>query len=199
MNTNTASLRRTKIVCTLGPAVASHAMVESLIKAGMNVARINRSHGTFKEHADYIKMVRDTSEKLNRSVAILIDIPGPKYRTGAIKDGSAVLKKGAEVVLTSKGVEGDSAVIPLNFPNLYKDVNPGNKVLINDGEMQLKIKSIRGKDVVCKVIVGGVLTQGRGVVVPGMKVSEPFITDKLIENLEFAVEQKAEWLSLIHI
>ncbi len=168
---------RTKIVCTLGPATGTMAVIERLIRSGMNVARLNRSHGTFEEHVHYIQMVRDAAKRLNTNVAILMDLPGPKYRTGKMKDGSAILKNGSEVILTSRDVAGDSKIIPLNFPNLSKDVKTGSTILVDDGAIQLRVQDIRGKDVVSKVIVGGTLTPGRGVVVPGVHISEPFLTD----------------------
>ncbi|HEX7476046.1 MAG TPA: pyruvate kinase, partial [Dehalococcoidales bacterium] len=156
--------QRTKIVCTLGPAVNSPVMIERLIRAGMNVARINRSHGTEEEHANLIRLVREAAAKLNDHVAILLDLPGPKYRTGEMKNTSAVLKKGSQVRLTNKPVLGDEKNIPINFPSLYKDVQPGTAVLLDDGAMQLRVVSIHGKDITARVMVGGVLTKGRGVV-----------------------------------
>ncbi len=187
---------RTKIVCTLGPGTNSKEMVERLIRSGMNVARLNLSHGTFNEHVRLFRMVRDAGKRLNTNVAIIMDLPGPKYRTGKMKDGSAILKKGSEVILTSRDVAGDSQIIPLNFPNLFKDVKPSTTILVDDGAIQLRVKNIRGKDVIAKVIVGGTLTPGRGVVAPGMHISEPFLTSILRENVEFAIQQKPEYIAL---
>ncbi|HUW45102.1 MAG TPA: pyruvate kinase, partial [Dehalococcoidia bacterium] len=110
--------RRTKIVCTIGPSTGSAAVIEQLIKAGMNVARLNLSHGTHREHARHIQTVRKLSHHLAIPVAILTDLPGPKYRTGKLKDGQARLKKGAQVILTTRQMEGDDKVIPINLPTL---------------------------------------------------------------------------------
>jgi pyruvate kinase len=187
---------RTKIVCTLGPATCTPTLIERLIRSGMNVARLNRSHGTFEEHVHYIQVVRDAAKRLNTSVAILLDLPGPKYRTGEMKDGSAILKNGSEVILTSRKVAGDNKIIPLNFPNLSKDVKVGSTILVDDGAIQLRVRDIRGKDVVSRVTAGGVLTPGRGVVVPGVHISEPFLTDVLRNNLNFAVQQKPDYIAL---
>ena len=187
---------RTKIVCTLGPAVYNSAAIEQLIRAGMNVARLNLSHGTFEEHTNYLRMVREAARRLKMNIAILLDLPGPKYRTGAMKNNAVELKNGSEVILTSQQVVGDNKLIPLNLPNLAKDIRIGNKVLLDDGAMQLRVKEIRGSDVVCKVIVGGILTSGRGVVVPGMRISEPFVTANLRENLDFAVQSKPDYIAL---
>jgi pyruvate kinase len=188
--------QRTKIVCTLGPGVNSAGMIERLIRAGMNVARINLSHGTLDEHARYISMVRDISERLGNSVAILADLPGPKYRTGEMKNNSAILTRYSEVTLTNKAVAGDQRIIPINFPTLAQDVKVGSKILVDDGAIQLKVKRIDGNDVICKVTAGGIVTKGRGLVVPGAAISGPFLTDQLKKNLEFVVEQLPDFIAL---
>ena len=187
---------RTKIVCTLGPATCTTEMIERLIQAGMNVARINRSHGTLEEHAGYIRRVREAAAHLGIDIAVLMDLPGPKYRTGSMKDGSAILKKGATVVLTNRKIKGDEKMVPINFPTLANDVKPGSVILVDDGAIELRVQDTRGKDVISKVIVGGVITPGRGVVVPGVHVSEPFLTPQLQENLDFALQQKPDYIAL---
>jgi pyruvate kinase len=113
-----------------------------------------------------------------------------------MQNDSAILKKGTEVVLTNQPVKGNEKIVPINFPTLYKDVKVGSKILVDDGAMLLKVKEIRGQDVVCTVMVGGILTKGRGVVVPGVRVSEPFLTSQLRENLDFAIDQKPEYIAL---
>lgn len=188
--------RRTKIVCTIGPASGSAAVIEQLIKAGMNVARFNLSHGTYREHARHIQTVRKLSQDLATPIAILLDLPGPKYRTGKLKDGQARLKKGAQVILTTRQVKGDEGVIPINLPTLPRDIKIGNTVLLDDGAMQLKVLEAQGTEVRCKVMVGGILTEGRGLVVPGMRTSGPFISDTLREYILFAVRQQPDYLAL---
>ena len=188
--------RRTKIVCTIGPATGSAAVIEQLIRAGMSVARLNLSHGTYKEHARHIQTVRRLSRRLSVPVAILMDLPGPKYRTGKLKDGQARLKRGAQVVLTTRQVEGDEEVIPVNLPALPQDIKVGDTVLLDDGAMQLKVLGKQSTEVRCRVTVGGILTEGRGVVVPGMRTSGPFITDALREGILFAIEQRPDYLAL---
>jgi pyruvate kinase len=188
--------QRTKIVCTLGPAAGKPGIIERLIGAGLDVARLNLSHGTLKEHAAYISTVRNLSERTGVNTALLLDLPGPKYRTGEMKDGSAVLKKGSRIVLTSRRVPGDDKVVPVNFPTLARDVKAGSTILVDDGAMQLRVEAVRGQDVICKVIAGGVLTPGRGIVVPGVRVSEPFLTQGLKSNLEFAIQQKPDFIAL---
>jgi pyruvate kinase len=188
--------QHTKIVCTLGPGVAAVSMIERLIRAGMDVARVNRSHGTREQHAGYIRTVRDLARRMGRNVGVLIDLPGPKYRTGEVKNGSAVLKKGSRVTLTPRPTPGDDKVISINFASLHKDVKPGSTVVLDDGAMQLRVEAVRGKDVICKVVVGGILTPRRGLVVPGVHVSEPFLTAVLREDLDFAIQQKPEYIAL---
>ena len=188
--------RRTKIVCTIGPATSSAAVIEQLIRAGMDVARLNLSHGTHREHARHIQTIRKLSQRLAIPVAILMDLPGPKYRTGKLKDGQAALKKGAQVILTTRRIEGDDKVIPINLPTLSQDVKIGDTVLLDDGAMQLRVLEGQGTEVRCKVVVGGILTEGRGLVVPGMRTSGPFITDALRECILFAIKQQPNYLAL---
>jgi pyruvate kinase len=188
--------RRTRIVCTLGPATGSAAIIEKLINAGMNVARLNLSHGTPGEHTRYIQTVRELSQRLNRVVAILMDLPGPKYRTGKLKGGQAILKKGDEVSFTTDRIVGDASRVSVNLPNLPRDVRRGDVVLLDDGVMQARVLRIEGGEVRCRVTVGGVLTEERGLVVPGMRISGPFLTDILRECILFAMSQHPDYLAL---
>jgi len=188
--------RRTKIVCTIGPATGTASVIERLIRSGMDVARLNLSHGTHGVHAQYIRTVRRISQRLGVDVAILMDLPGPKYRTGRLKDGKATLKKGALVTLTTRDIEGDAFVVPVNLPNLPQDVKMGDAVLLDDGAMQLRVLGKSGNEVKCRVIMGGVLTERRGLVVPGMSTSVSFITDVLREHITFAAQQKPEYIAI---
>jgi pyruvate kinase len=188
--------RRTKIVCTLGPATSSPAVMEQLIKAGMNVARLNLSHGTHKEHIERIQTLRKLTQGLATPIAMLLDLPGPKYRTGKLKDGQAALKKGARVILTTRQVEGDAEVISVNLPTLIQDIKVEDTVLLDDGAMQLRVLERRGTEVRCRVMVGGILTEGRGLVVPGMCISGSFISDTLRKYILFAIRQHVDYLAL---
>jgi pyruvate kinase len=188
--------RRTKIVCTIGPASSSSTVIERLMRAGMNVARLNLSHGTQQEHAQLVATVRRVAQRLAIPVAVLMDLPGPKYRIGPLQGGSVVLKKGARIVLTTRPVEGDAQEVPVNLPTLPQDVRVGDRVLLDDGAMELKVERVSGTDVVCRVIVGGTLTPGRGVAVPGMRTSGPFLTPQLRDHIEFALAQQPDYLAL---
>lgn len=190
------SARRTKIVCTIGPASGSMAVIEQLIKAGMNVARLNLSHGGHREHDRHIKAIRKVSRRLGINVAILMDMPGPKYRIGKLKDGQVVLKKGSHLVLTTRQVVGDAALMPVNIPHLPQDVRVGDTVLLDDGVIRLKVLAKDSTQVKCRVMVGGVLTSGRGLVVPGMPASGPFVTDTMRQHILFAIQKQPDYLAL---
>ena len=188
--------RRTKIICTLGPATDSHAVMEQLIKAGMNVARFNLSHGTYKEHIERIRTLKKLTKDPATPVAVLLDLPGPKYRTGKLKYGQAILKRAAQVIITTRQMKGDAGVISVNLPTLAQDIKVGDTVLLDDGALQLKVLDKQDTEIRCRVMVGGKLTEGRGLAVPGMRNSAPFITDALRKSIVFATKQQPDWLAL---
>jgi len=188
--------RRTKIVVTIGPATSSATVLERLIVAGMDIARLNLSHGTQKEHSGYIQTIRKLSQRLGIKVAILMDLPGPKYRIGSLQGGRVILKKGAEVVLTTRELTGDATILPVSLPYLAQDVKVRNTILLDDGLIQLRVLEIKGTEVKCRVIVGGSLTEKRGLAVPGMRSSAPFITESLRAHLLFALKEQPDFLAL---
>jgi pyruvate kinase len=190
------SQRRTKIVCTIGPATGTAVEIQRLLRAGMNVARLNLSHGTLDEHAGYIETIRRVSRRLGLDAAILVDLPGPKYRIGRLKDGQVTLKKRGMVRLTPEDTEGDASLLPVTLPNLARDIRAGDTVILDDGAMQLRALKIKGDIVTCRVTVGGVLREGKGLVVPGMRVSVPFVSEKLREDIDFAVGQQPDFIAL---
>ncbi len=162
----------------------------------MNIARLNLSHGTARKHSRYIQTIKSVSRRLGMNVAILMDLPGSKYRIGKLKGGQMLLKNRSQVVLTTKQVVGAAGLIPVNLPHLPQDVKAGDLVLLDDGAMQLKVLETDGVEVRCRVIAGGVLTEGRGVAVPGRRISGPFITDSLKENLLFAIGKSPDYIAL---
>ncbi len=188
--------RRTKIVVTLGPAAATAAVIERLIRAGLDIARLNLAHGTPEHHQQYAATVRRVSRRRGVPVAIITDIPGPKYRIGRLKGGQAVLKKGATVTLTTRDIEGDATRLPVDLPNLPEDVKPGDTVLLDDGAMQLRVLAEAGDDITGRVMVGGTITERRGLVVPGMRGSAPFLTEALREHIRLAVTLKPDYLAV---
>jgi len=189
-------LRRTKIICTIGPASASPAMLLRLIRAGMDIARLNLSHGTLQEHTACIRAIREQSRRAGRRVGILIDLPGPKYRIGQLSGGSAELKKGGQVYLTTEEIEGNADLLPVTLPNLVQDIRPGDQVILDDGDIELKVTGVVNSRVKCRVVYGGLLLQGKGLVVPGMKISVPFITKKLRRDIAFAIGEKPDYIAL---
>ncbi|MFA5309058.1 MAG: pyruvate kinase [Dehalococcoidales bacterium] len=196
MKNHSYYLRRTKIICTIGPASGSPAVLQRLIAAGMDIARLNMSHGTLEEHARNIENIRKLSKREGVTIAILIDLPGPKYRIGQLGGGQVTLKKGSQVYLTTEDVQGSPTLLPVTLPNLARDIKKGDTVILDDGGMELKVQGIDGAGVKCRVTVGGLLREGRGLVVPGMKISVPFLTEQLREDILFAISHKPDFLAL---
>jgi pyruvate kinase len=162
----------------------------------MNVARLNLSHGSHRDHARLLATVRRVAHRLALPVAILMDLPGPKYRIGALQGGAVELRRSAPVILTTRPIAGNAQEVPVNLPTLPQDVKVGDSVLLDDGAMQLKVLRTTTTDVICRVVVGGTLTPGRGVVVPGMQTSGPFLTPQLQEHLDFAMAQQPDYLAV---
>jgi pyruvate kinase len=188
--------RRTKIIATIGPVTSSANVLERLIVAGMDIARLNLSHGTQEEHSSHIQTIRKLSQRLGIKVAVLMDLPGPKYRIGSLQGGQVILKKGAEVVLTTRELTGNATILPVSLPYLTQDVKVRNTILLDDGLIQLRVLEIKGTEVKCRVIVGGSLMERRGLAVPGMRNSAPFMTESLREHLLSAVKEQPDFLAL---
>jgi len=196
MKKSTLFRRRTKIVSTLGPATNSPAMIERLIRAGMDVARLNLSYGTLEEHAQYVQIIRKLSKQMARNVAILMDLPGPKYRIGNLKKGWVTLRRGTLIKLITREIEGDADFLPVNLPNLPQDVKAGDTILLADGAMGLKVETVTRTEIKCRVTVSGRLKSGAGLVVPRRHLSAPFITASMREDLSFAAKQHPDYLAL---
>lgn len=189
-------IRNAKIVCTIGPASSSPKVIERLIKAGMDVARLNFSHGTHDEHKKVINHIRVTSRKFKKAVAILQDLQGPKIRTGLLKDGKTILKSGDKFVLTGRNILGTSEIVSTTYPAMAKDVKKGDNILLDDGLMSLKVNNVKGTDITCEVINGGVLTDHKGINLPGIKVGLSSITKKDIEDLYFGIKQCVDYVAI---
>ena len=181
--------RRAKIVCTLGPASNSEAMIRELLRAGMDVARLNFSHGTHEEHARVIERVRRAAEKEGRTVCILQDLQGPKMRTGRLKYRTPVaLKAGSHLTITPRDLPGTPALISTTFQDLAREVTTGSRILLSDGLIELRVKGIRDDDVECEVVNGGMLAEHQGINLPGALLSVPSLTQKDYKDLEFGLE-----------
>ena len=186
-------IRKTKIVCTIGPA--SDGLLEQLINSGMNVARINMSHGSIKEHLQRIKNIRSAAEKCTKDIGILLDIQGPKIRLGEVKPDPLMVNSGEQIVLTISPCIGNEQKIYVNYPDLINDVKPQDVIYIDDGLIELKVVKIDGDDVYCKVAVGGRLGSRKGVTLPGIDVKLPPLTDEDIKHIEFGIANGIDFVA----
>jgi pyruvate kinase len=190
-------MSKAKILATLGPASRDQAVIESLIRAGADGVRINMSHGTLEEKTEDIKRARAAAENLNRPLAILVDLSGPKIRTRQLKDGQPVtLKAGDLFVLTTQDIVGDERRVATNYPDLAHVVEPGTKLLLDDGAIALVVEGTTKTDVVCRVINGGVLGERKGINLPGVSLPIDSLTEKDIGDLKWAVAQKVDYIAL---
>lgn len=189
--------RKAKILATLGPASREPEVIEALLKAGANGVRINMSHGTHEEKADDIKRARDAALKLNLPLAVLVDLSGPKIRTRQLKDGKPVtLSAGAIFTLTTREILGDEQQVATNFPDLPRVVQPGARLLLDDGAIALVVESTTETDVICRVINGGVLGERKGINLPGISLPIDSLTQKDLEDLKWAVAQDVDYIAL---
>src|SRR5262245_19220509 len=188
--------RRTKIVATIGPASREPAVVEELILAGVNVFRLNLSHGKHDEHRENVRRVRAAAEKLGEPIALLADLCGPKIRAGRFRDGSITLKKGEAVVVTTRDVPGEPGLIPSQYTELARDVRPGDRILLDDGLLELRVEAAEGTEIRCAVTAGGVLKDRKGMNLPGVAVSSPALTEKDREDAKFALAEDVDFLAL---
>ncbi len=188
---------RTKIVATMGPATADINVLEGMFNEGLDICRINFSHGDYKAVEDLIANIRTLNKKLNRHVGILADLQGPKLRIGVVKNNLAQLETNKEIIITTKECEGDENKIYITYPQFPQDVKVGEIVLIDDGKIHLKVISTNNKDeVLCKILAGGPLSSKKGVNLPNTKISLPCLTVKDIRDLEFALENDFDWIGL---
>ncbi|MFH1985546.1 MAG: pyruvate kinase [Pseudomonadota bacterium] len=188
--------RRTKIVATLGPSSGDAATIRQLIQAGVNVFRLNMSHGTHEGHRDVYHRVRRAATELEMPVAVLADLCGPKIRVGAFAGGGVQLEEGAAVTVTTRAVTGTPALIPSQYPALNSDVSPGNRILLDDGNIELRVDSVEGKDIACTVVAGGRLSDHKGMNLPGASVSAPSLTEADQVDAAFALSLGVDFIAL---
>lgn len=190
-------MRRAKILATLGPASNSSETIESLIQVGLNAVRINMSHGEHIEHAETIKRARAAAEKLNRPLAVLVDLSGPKIRTRTLVNHTPVfLDNGARFTITSREIEGNAQEVATTFKELPKLVQPDARILLDDGALELRVESVSDTDVITKVINGGWLSERKGINLPNTSLPIPSLTEKDRVDLEWAMEQNADYIAL---
>ena len=189
-------MKRTKIVCTMGPNTDSREMMKALVENGMDVARFNFSHGDHEEQKSRADILKDVRKELKRPVAMLLDTKGPEIRTGVLRDGKKVtLKENEQFVITTDERVGDETGCSITYKDLPKDVVPGNTILIDDGLIELTVEEIRGNDIVCRIVNGGELGQKKGVNVPNVKVNLPAITEKDKNDILFGIEQGFDYIA----
>jgi len=187
---------KTKIVCTLGPATSDVDTLLRLIAAGMDVARLNFSHGTHEDHGRAIANVREAVRRSGKTVGILQDLQGPKIRIGSLTQPFVDLSPGSEIIITTEEIPGTAAKVSTSFKNLPKDVSPGDSILLDDGRLRLTVKQVRGTEVSCTVVVGGRLTSHKGINLPGVPVSAPSLTEKDIQDLAFGLANDVDYVAL---
>ena len=185
--------RRAKIVCTIGPASNTESALRMLMHAGMDVARLNFSHGSHEDHAKIIETLRRMASSEGRTICILQDLQGPKIRTGALRGHQPVtLNSGARVTITTRDVEGTADLISTTFKDLPREMKPGSRILLSDGRIELRVKAVRGEDIECEVINGGTLAEHQGINLPGAALSIPALTEKDRKDLEFGIKHGVE-------
>jgi pyruvate kinase len=191
-------MRRAKIVCTLGPASTSQEMLEKLLEAGMDVARLNFSHGSHEQHLEVVQRLRAASLKVRKAVGILQDLQGPKIRTGRFTTGSTHLKEGAEFAITTdESVAGDDDIVSTTYRHLASDVNPGDRILLDDGLLELRVKSTDKKELVrTEVVHGGILKNNKGINLPGVALRAEALTEKDREDLVFGLKAGVDFVAL---
>ncbi|GMW03548.1 MAG: pyruvate kinase [Candidatus Hydrogenedentota bacterium] len=191
------SMRRTKIVCTIGPRSKHPDMLRKLIENGMNVARLNFSHGAQDDHRETYQVIRRLAAELGKNVAILMDLQGPKIRTGKLHGGEPVLLvEGAPIVVTTEAIAGTVDRVSTTYQHLPNDVKSGDRILIADGTLELLVEKVAGSEVSCVVVRGGLLGQNKGINLPGVAVSTPSLTAKDIEDLEFGIGLGVDFVAL---
>src|SRR5881227_3353918 len=194
---NGVIVRKAKILATLGPASREPVLLEALLAAGANGVRINMSHGTQDEHAENIARARAAAERMKRPLSVLVDLSGPKIRTGMLKGGQSVhLEAGALFTLTTRSVVGDAREVSTNYAGLAQDVKPGARILLDDGAIELLVESTTETDVVTRVVNGGTLAERKGINLPGVSLPIPSLTDKDRRDLNWAVREGADYIAL---
>jgi pyruvate kinase len=189
-------MRKAKIVCTIGPATESPEQIQALVDAGMDVARINRSHGEAEEHAEVYRRVRAAAKASGRNVAVLVDLQGPKIRLGRFIEGKHFLEVGDTFTITTEDVEGTKERVSTTFKGLPGDVRPGDPILIDDGKVLVRVVEVNGTDVVTRVEVPGPVSNNKGLNLPGVAVSVPALSDKDQEDLRWGLKLGADFIAL---
>ena len=188
-------MRKTKIICTMGPAVDNEEKLRALMLAGMDAARFNFSHGTHESHLALLTKVKRVRDELGAAVATILDTKGPEIRVKTFASGSVTLAEGATFTLTTRDVPGDESCVSVTYSNLHNELKPGCRVLIDDGLIELRVEEVRGQDIVCTVACGGPLSSNKSINIPDVHIQLPSLTEKDREDLRFAVEQDFDFVA----
>lgn len=188
-------MRKTKIICTLGPSTDNEEVLRALIDSGMDVARLNFSHGTYDEQKRRMDMVKKLRQETGKPIAILLDTKGPEVRTGDFAEGKVLLEAGQEFTLTSREVMGDRHISKITYDRLHEDIEVGGRILIDDGLIELKVKEIKDKDIVCDVINGGYVSNHKGVNIPGIHLNMPYMSEKDVADIMFGIKQGVDFIA----
>ena len=188
-------MRKTKIICTMGPAVDNEEKLRALMLAGMDAARFNFSHGTHESHLALLTKVKRVRDELGAAVATILDTKGPEIRVKTFASGSVTLAEGAAFTLTTRDVPGDESCVSVTYSNLHNELKPGCRVLIDDGLIELRVEEVRGQDIVCTVACGGPLSSNKSINIPDVHIQLPSLTEKDKEDLRFAVEQDFDFVA----
>ncbi|MFN8446473.1 MAG: pyruvate kinase [Caldilineaceae bacterium] len=187
---------RAKIVCTIGPASEDIAIIRQLILSGMTVCRLNMSHGTHADHKRRIDRIRQASEDLDRPIALLADLQGPKLRTGIMQEGGVPLIKGETLILTTEDLVGAPGRVPIQYKEMPKSVKPGERILLDDGLLELEVIETNSKEIITRIIIGGVLNNNKGMNLPDASLSIPALSVKDLNDARFAIEQQLDFIAL---
>ena len=188
-------MRKTKIICTMGPATDNIEVLRAMARAGMNVARFNFSHGSHEEHKQRIDRVKAVREEYNLPIALLLDTKGPEIRTGDMQDGKIFLKKGEQIRLTPRTCLGTPSKISITYPDLYQDVQAGTSILIDDGLIELRVEQTQEQDILCRVLNDGAVSNHKGINVPDVHLSIPYLSDKDKSDIQFGIEQGVDFVA----
>ena len=188
-------MRKTKIICTIGPASESEDMIRELCKAGMNVARLNFSHGTHEEHKVRVETIKKVREELNLPIAIMLDTKGPEYRIGVFENHKVELHEGDKFTFTTNEITGDSTRVSVSYKDLAKELNKGDTILVNNGLIDLKVVDTTDDEIECEVIIGGELSDRKSMAFPGKHIHQEYLSDKDKEDLLFAIENDLDFIA----
>ncbi len=188
-------MRKTKIVCTLGPASAKEETIKKMLLAGMNIARLNFSHGTHEGHRKMIETFRRVRDSLGMPAAVLLDTKGPEIRVGCFKGGSAELASGADFVLTTENIEGNSNIASVSYDRLPAQLSAGDKLLLDDGKLAIQVKSVEGCNINCKVVHGGTISDNKSINIPGVEIDMPYMNERDRSDILFGIENDVDFIA----